>query len=409
MRSPYAAFVVRGWTAFSSPPNPCHASLMRQTIPTLLLCAACSGQKPQVQITPQDKQIHQMALVVDAHSGITEAIYYEHYDFFARHADRAVDLPRMREGGLDAEFFAVFVHPEAVEISQFFPEAMKQIDALQTLAKSSGGKLAQARTAQEVRLNAEKGVTSMLLGVDGGHMLLPGSEDEQLAHLKQFADRGVRYLTLSWSSSSPIGGSTAEAEQEGITAFGKRVVQEMERLGIVADLSHASDVLFWDVVRMTKKPVLLTNSSARALSGHPRNASDPMLEAVARNGGAVCVDFSRTFLDDRFRKATQSLLQKTKGMHNSEKVALYKNAKLPDVPLSRLAEHIDHIAKVAGIDHVCLGSDFDNAPMMPVGLEDASKLPALTAELRRRAWTEDNLRKLLGENILRVLAANEAR
>jgi membrane dipeptidase len=384
---------------------------MRKLFLTLLLCAACGGSKRAVP-TPagnQDKEIHDRALVVDAHSGITEAIYYENYDFFARHADRAVDLPRMKEGGLDAEFFAVFVHPESVEISQFFPEAMKQIDALQAVAKASGGALAQARTAADVRNNNENGVTSMLLGVDGGHMLLPGTEDEQLAHLRKFAERGVRYLTLSWSSSSPIGGSTAAAEQEGITPFGKKVIAEITRLGIVVDLSHASDVLFWDVIRSIKKPVLLTNSSARALSAHPRNASDPMLEAVARNGGAVCVDFSRTFLDDRFRKATQSLLQKTKGMHNSEKVALYKKANLPDVPLSRLADHIDHIAKVAGIDHVCLGSDFDNAPMMPVGLEDASKLPALTAELRRRAWTEDNLRKLLGENVLRVLAANEVR
>ena len=383
---------------------------MRKLIPALLLCAACGSQKPAVvPASNKDSEIHERALVVDAHGGITEAIYYENYDFLARHADRAVDLPRMKEGGLDAEFFAVFVHPESVEISQFFPEAMKQIDALQALAQGSGGKLAQARTAADVRNNAESGVTSMLLGLDGGHMLLPGTEDQQLAHLRQFAEKGVRYLTLSWSSSSPIGGSTAEAEQEGITPFGKRVIAEMAKLGIVADLSHASDALFWDVVRSTKKPVLLTNSSARALSGHPRNASDPMLEAVARNGGAVCVDFSRTFLDDRFRKATQSLLQKTKGMHNSEKVALYKKSNLPDVPLSRLADHIDHIAKVAGIEHVCLGSDFDNAPMMPSGLEDASKLPALTAELRRRAWTEDNLRKLLGENILRVLAANEAR
>jgi membrane dipeptidase len=383
---------------------------MRKLIPALLIGAACGTSRPAVvQASAEDKAIHERALVVDAHGGITEAIYYENYDFLTRHSDRALDLPRMKEGGLDAEFFSIFVHPESAEIGQFFPEAMKQIDALEALAKASGGKLALARTAAEVRSNAESNVTSMLLGVDGGHMLLPGSEDEQIAHLRSFAERGVRYLTLSWSSSSAIGGSTAEAEQEGITTFGRRVIAEMARLGIVADLSHASDVLFWDVVRSTKKPVLLTNSSARALSGHPRNASDPMLEAVARNGGAVCVDFSRTFLDDRFRKATQSLLQKTKGMHNSEKVALYKKANLPEVPLSRLADHIDHIAKVAGIEHVCLGSDFDNAPMMPSGLEDASKLPALTSELRRRAWTEDNLRKLLGENVLRVLAANEAR
>jgi len=184
---------------------------------------------------------------------------------------------------------------------------------------------------------------------------------------------------------------------------------EMEQLGIVADLSHASDALFRDVLRETRRPVLLTHSAARALSDHPRNASDEMLQAVARNGGAVCVDFSRTFLDDRFRRATQSLLQRTKAMGFSEKEALYRRENLPEVPLSTLVDHIEHVARVAGYDHVCLGSDFDNAPMMPVGLEDAAHMPALTAALRERKWSPRSIRKLLGENVLRVLAASEGR
>src|ERR1700704_7112072 len=148
---------------------------------------------------------------------------------------------------------------------------------------------------------------------------------------------------------------------------------------------------------------------ARALSNHPRNASDSMLEAVGRNGGAVCVDFSRTFLDDQFRRATQALLQKTKGMRNAAKVELYQRETLPEVPLARLLDHIEHVARVAGADHVCLGSDFDNAPLMPVGLEDATRMPALTAALRARGWSDADLRKLLGENILRVLVATEQR
>ena len=178
----------------------------------------------------------------------------------------------------------------------------------------------------------------MLIGVEGGHLLLPGSEEEQLAHLKAFADRGVRYLTLSWSSSSPIGGSTAEGQQQGLTDFGKRAIAGMEKLGMVVD----------------------------------------------------------------FRKATQPLLQKTKAMHNSEKVELYQREKLPEVPVSTLVDHLEHVAKVAGVDHVCLGSDFDGAPMMPVGLEDVSRLPAITALLKQRGWTDENVRKVLGENVLRV-------
>lgn len=382
---------------------------MRTFVCALLACAACSLAAPSVQVTPEDLKLHQEAVVIDAHSDVTEAMFYEDYDLLRRHSSGHVDLPRLVEGGVDAEFFSVFVHPESVDLTQFFPTAMKQIDLLQETARRSNGRLALARNSEEVRENAARGVVSMLLSVEGGHMLLPGTEDEQLAHLKAFADRGVRAMTLAWSSSSPIGGSTAQANGEGLSDFGRRAVAEMEQLGMVIDLSHGSDPLFWDVIRIARKPLLLTHSASRKLSNHPRNATDAMLEAVARNGGAVCVDFSRTFLDDDFRRATQALLQKTKAMHNPEKIALYQREKLPDVPLSRLADHIEHMARVAGYDHVCLGSDFDGAPMMPRGLEDAAKMPALTAELKKRGWTDENVRKLLGENILRVLAANEAR
>lgn len=373
-----------------------------------LLCAACATSRT-IEVSAQDRQLHLDAVVVDAHCDIAEAVFYEGYDLLSRHGGRQVDLPRLQEGGIDAEIFSIAVHPESVDLTSFFPTALRQIELLQRIALGSGGALQMARNADEVRENADKGVTSMLLGVEGGHLLLPGTEEEQLAHLKAFADRGVRYLTLAWSSSSPLGGSTAEDSKTGLTPFGERVLSEMERLGVVADLSHGSDALFWDVIRRAKRPVLLSHSAARALSGHPRNASDEMLRAVAANGGAACVDFSPTFLDDRFRRATQALLQKTKGMRNAEKTALYRREKLPEVPLSTLVDHIEHMARVAGIDHVCLGSDFDGAPMMPSGLEDASKLPALTAALRARGWPAENIRKLLGENLLRVLAANEGK
>ncbi len=371
----------------------------------VLSCAACVSGKPLVSAV--DLKLHQDAVVVDAHCDVTEAIFYEHYDLLSRHSTHQVDLPRLQEGGIDAEFFSIFVHPDSTDLTQFFPIALQQIELLQKIARGSGGALRMARNAAEVRDNADLGAISMLLSVEGGHMLLPGTEDEQLAHLKAFADRGVRYLTLAWSSSSPIGGSTAEDAGTGLTPFGKRVLAGMENLGIVADLSHGSEALFWDVIREAKKPVLLSHSAARALSNHPRNASDEMLRALAANGGAACVDFSPTFLDDRFRRATQALLQKTKGLHNDEKTRLYRGEKLPEVPLATLVDHIEHVAKVAGPDHVCLGSDFDGAPIMPAGLEDASHLPSLTAALRARGWKDEDIRKLLGENLLRVLAASE--
>ena len=380
---------------------------MRRTT-LALLCLACASGKG-TGITADDRRLHLDAVVVDAHCDIAQAMFYEGYDLLSRHTTHHVDLPRLQEGGVDAEVFAIAVHPESVDLTQFFPTAMRQIDLLQQVTRKSGGALQIARNADEVPDNADKGVTSMILAVEGGHLLLPGTEEEQLAHLKAFADRGVRSLTLAWSSSSPIGGSTAEDAKTGLTPFGKRVLSEMERLGIVADLSHGSDALFWDVIAAATRPILLTHSAARALSNHPRNASDEMLQAVARNGGAVCVDFSRTFLDDRFRRATQALLQKTKGMLASEKMELYRRENLPEVRPDTLVDHIEHVARVAGNDHVCLGSDFDDAPMMPVGLEDASKYPAITAALRARGWTPRNIRKVLGENLLRVLAASEGR
>jgi membrane dipeptidase len=380
---------------------------MRRTT-LVLLCLACASGRG-IEITAEDRRLHLDAIVVDAHCDIAQAMFYEGYDLLSRHSTHHVDLPRLQEGGVDAELFAIAVHPDSVDLTQFFPTAMRQIDLLQQVARKSGGALQIARNADEVPDNADKGVTSMILTVEGGHLLLPGTEEEQLAHLKAFADRGVRSLTLAWSSSSPIGGSTAEDARTGLTPFGRRVLSEMERLGIVADLSHGSDALFRDVIAAAKRPILLTHSAARALSNHPRNASDEMLQAVARNGGAVCVDFSRTFLDDRFRRATQALLQKTKGMRPSEKMDLYRRENLPEVRLDALIDHIEHVARVAGNDHVCLGSDFDDAPMLPVGLEDASKYPAITAALRARGWTPRNIRKVLGENLLRVLAASEGR
>jgi membrane dipeptidase len=380
---------------------------MRRTV-LALLCLACASGKPS-ESTAEDRRLHLDAVVVDAHCDIAQAMFYEGYDLLVRHRTHHVDLPRLQEGGVDAEIFAIAVHPESVDLTRFFPTAMRQIDLLQQVARGSGGALQIARNADEVPDNADKGVTSMLLAVEGGHLLLPGTEEEQLAHLKAFADRGVRSLTLAWSSSSPIGGSTAEDATTGLTPFGKRVLSEMERLGIVADLSHGSDALFWDVIAAATRPILLTHSAARALSNHPRNASDEMLQAVARNGGAVCVDFSRTFLDDKFRRATQGLLQKTKGMRATEKMELYRRENLPEVKLDALIDHIEHVARVAGNDHVCLGSDFDDAPMLPVGLEDASKYPAITTALRARGWTPRNIRKVLGENLLRVLAASEGR
>ena len=376
----------------------------------LLLCCACrtpSGPPPPRE---DELQLHRGALVVDAHSDVTEAVRYEQYDLGIRHQDHHEDIPRMREGGLSAEFLSIFVQPGRFRAERFFDEAQTQIDAVRKAVAAHPGELALARTAREVRENARRGLISILLGVEGAHMLLPGTEEEQLDHLRVFAFQGVRYLTLTWATTNPVGGSSGdEGETQGLTDLGRRVIAELEKLGVMVDLAHASDPLFWDALRAAKKPVLVSHSSSRALTNHPRNLTDAQLTAVARNGGAACVNFSRGFIDDTFRKAAIPVANRTRDLRTSERRKAFVAAGLPDVPVERLLDHVEHMVAVAGADHVCLGSDFDGVPMLPVGLEDVSKLPVITAGLLRRGMPRPDVEKILGLNVLRVLEANERR
>src|SRR2546426_1449391 len=374
----------------------------------LLLCCACRTPARPSSPTADELEFHRRALVVDAHSDVTEAVRYEQYDLGVAHRDHHQDIPRMREGGLSAQVLSIFVQPGRFRAEQFFDEAQTQIEAIRKAVSAHPAELSLARSAREVRENARRGVISVLLGVEGAHMLLPGTEEEQLDHLRVFAFQGVRYLTLTWANSNPIGGSSGdEGETQGLTDFGRRLLAEMERLGVLVDLAHVSDPLFWDAIRAAKKPVLVSHSSARALTNHPRNLTDAQLKAVARNGGAACVNFSRGFLDDRFRKAALPVANQTKDLKTTDRRKAFLAANLPDVPVSRLIDHIEHMVRVAGSDHVCLGSDFDGVPMVPSGLEDVSRLPVITSELLRRGLPRPDVEKVLGLNVLRILEANE--
>jgi len=369
-----------------------------------LLACAHGPEAPRAD----DLEIHRRAVVVDTHSDVTQAITYEGYDFAQRHDFLNEDLPRAREGGLDAQFFSIWINPETVKAESWYAESLHQIDAVQTMARKNPGAVALARTAAEVRANANRGLFSVLLGLEGGHSLLPGSEEEQLEHLRRFAQLGVRYMTLTWSISNPIGGASTDAgERVGLTPFGRRVLDEMDRLGIVVDISHVSDPLFWDAIRAVKKPVIASHSSVRALANVPRNMTDSMIKAVGANGGAVCVNFFSGFLDEAHYQALLQYLPQMKSMTVDQSQRFLRTKSLPPVSLARIADHLDHVVKVAGAEHACLGSDFDGIPTIPTGMEDASKLPWLTAELRRRGYTPDQLEQILGGNVLRVLEANE--
>ena len=377
-----------------------------------LACACATGRTGATAAPPtaQELAVHRAAIVVDTHSDVTERVVYEEgFDFAQRHRDGHEDLQRMREGGLDAQIFAIWLNPKRFAPDQWFAESERELERARDALTKAG--LSVVRTAREVRENKARGVTSALFGVEGGHSLLPGSEEEQLAHLRRLAELGARYLTLTWSNSNTIGGASGdEGDTQGLTDFGRRAIAELERLGVVVDLSHVSDPLFWDAIRAANKPVLASHSSSRQLANVPRNMTDAMLKAVAKNGGAVCVNFFSGFLDDKHLAAMLRIRDKAA----EEKLTIREVARryaaderLPRVPLETLIDHLDHVAKVAGVDHACLGSDFDGIPTIPTGMEDVSRLPAITAALLRRGYKPDDVSKILGGNVLRILEANE--
>jgi membrane dipeptidase len=360
-----------------------------------------------------EKALHMRAIVVDTHADTTQAITYGGADITRPQPDLQVDLPKMTAGGLDAEFFSIFVLPFRFKPDQYFTESVRQIDAIEKTAAASGGRLRVARTAAEVRANDKAGVKSALLGVEGGHALLPGDQKTQLDHLRELARRGARYMTLTWSVSNEIGGSSGDAgDIRGLTPFGAEVIKEMNRLGVVVDVSHVSDPTFWDALRATTKPVLATHSSSRALTNIPRNMTDAMLKAVAANGGAVCVNFGSGFLGEIFHKKEEEVFAKKRTgppMEQWRQIRADAAKIFPNVSLDQLVDHIEHVAKVAGVDHTCLGSDFDGVPITPNGMEDASRLPGLTMALLGRGFSPADVEKILGGNVLRVLEANEKR
>jgi membrane dipeptidase len=258
------------------------------------------------------------------------------------------------------------------------------------------------------------------MGIEGGHAI-----EDSLHTLRMFYKLGVRYMTLThtntndWADSEGDLNNSSVKHHNGLTDFGREVVREMNRIGMMIDISHVADKTFYDVIATTRAPVIASHSSARAIANHPRNMSDDMLRALAKNGGVVMVNFYDGFLDPRkaelaLRSRTLEDELKVKYPNDPKRVQgeidAWRKANDPGkTPLSVLMDHIDHIAKVAGIDHIGIGSDFDGVPFtgLPVGMEDISKLPTLTYELMKRGYSDANIKKFLGENLLRVMSANE--
>jgi membrane dipeptidase len=325
----------------------------------------------------------------------------------------------MKEGGLDGVFFSIWV-PSDVTGLPGVKRALDQIDAVREAARTHSDAIVLATTAADVRRAVAERKIAALMGIEGGHMI-----DDNLRLLRNYAALGVRYMTLThFKNNNWADSSTDKPAHDGLTAFGKDVVREMNRLGMMVDISHVADKTFYDVLALTTVPVIASHSSCRAISNHPRNMSDEMLRALGKNGGVIMINYHAAFLSEEFRVAAEKLkgdvvtalsaMSKKCGGNEAcstiegerfDHEAMAKG-QLPKVGWEKIIEHIDHAVKVAGVDHVGLGSDFDGATM-PLGLEDVSKLPRITDALLSKGYSQRDVEKILGGNILRVMESVE--
>jgi membrane dipeptidase len=365
------------------------------------------------EVAARAARLHREAIVADGHVDTLQRVLLDDADIGRRLPDGHGDLVRFAEGGLDVPFLALWVDPVFLG-----PVAVKRTlrlaDAFRRVCDAFPDRIAQARTAKEAESLVAAGKVAAVMTIEGGHAI-----DDDLAVLREFHRMGVRAMTLSHTNTNNWCDSSGDKPRHGgLSDFGRSVVAEMNRIGMLVDVSHVSDEAFFDALEATRKPAIATHSCCRALANHPRNLTDDQLRALGKNGGVACITFVASFVDEGYRKATEStydpqgeekdLLAKfgtdLEGFARASYARFRKETpKAPRPPLESLLAQIDHAAKVAGFDHVGIGSDFDGMTASPEGIEDASSLPRITEALLRRGWSEENVRKLLGGNVLRVM------
>jgi membrane dipeptidase len=375
---------------------------------------------PADDVSERAHKLHFSSFVIDTHDDTTQRFFSKSgFDLGKRSAEGSIDIPRMHEGGMNGIFFSIWIDgrimgPPAIQ------KALDQIDAVRENVGKYPNEIVMARTAEDIRRAHAQGKIAALMGVEGGHMI-----GNDIRMVRIFSDLGVRYMTLShfyndeWADSS-----TDKPAHNGLTDFGKEIVREMNRQGMLVDISHVSDKTFYDALEVSKAPLIASHSSCRALCDHVRDMSDDMIKALAAKGGVIQINYEKSFIDQAYKdassKATGGVVAMTDQLKKicgddeecfeREGVKLEKQltaeGKLPHVTWERIIDHIDHAVKLVGADHVGLGSDFDGANM-PEGMEDASKLPKITEALLRKGYSEADIRKILGENTLRVLEQAE--
>jgi membrane dipeptidase len=384
--------------------------------------AAQSANSSSPAVSAKAQAIHDSAIVVDTHADTPQRFLDEGFDIGSTDANDVghISLDKARRGNLGAEFFSIWVDPETNR-GHFAQHTFDLIDSVYEQAARHPDQMMMAFSVADIERAHKEHKLAALMGIEGGHSI-----ENDMHLLRDYYRLGVRYMTLSWSntnewadSSGDINDSKVE-RHNGLTDFGKQVVLEMNRLGMMVDISHVADKTFWDAIATTKAPVIASHSSARALVDAPRNMTDDMLRAVAKNGGVVQVNFYSGFVDQNFRNANEaqdkdekaavqkyldSLKAQGKPVNYIEKDRIEREwtAKIPRPPFKVLIDHIDHVAKVAGVDHVGLGSDFDGVSgATPQGMDSAADLPKITQALLDRGYSAEDIKKILGGNILRV-------
>ncbi len=384
----------------------CRLRAIVMTAAALALAAAAPAEDELARA----RRIHASLIGVDSHIDTIQRVLNGGEDISRRTPRGHVDLPRLKASGMVAPFFALWV-PTYFHGAEAVRRTLQLRDAMQSVLDAHPDQIELATTAADVERIAGAGRIAAILSLEGGHQI-----DDDLGVLRMYHRLGVRSMTLThFRNNDWADASTDTPRHNGLTDFGRQVVREMNRLGMVVDISHVSDKTFYDVLETTTKPVIASHSSCRALSDVPRNMTDDMIRALGGNGGVISINFGAGFLSARDAKELRRRIGQQVAMEPertgraldefaaADYLKEYTVMKPAAATVEDAAAHVDHAVKVAGIDHVGIGSDWDGINSVPTGLEDVSKMPALTAALLRRGYSEADVRKILGGNLLRVL------
>ena len=381
------------------------------------------------------KKLHYKAVLVDTHNDVLSAAVLDGKDISHRIKEGHSDLERWKEGGVDVQFFSVYTGPEARNKEGYYKDANQEIDSLESIVMRNPGRMVMATNFKQVMKGMRQKKLVALIGVEGGHMI-----ENDIQKLEALYQRGMRYMTLTWNNSTPWASSAMDEtapskflqlsagetygdslNRKGLNDFGKQIVRRMNELGIIVDLSHSGEQTFYDAIVTTAKPVLLSHSSVWNICPVFRNVKNEQIKAVAKNGGVICINFYSGFISREFDQRSVYLNGPGKKIIQDSLMAISKDSAIMkkdwqryyDIEMNKvrptlahLVDHIDHIVKLVGDDYVGIGADYDGVDSLPVGLDDVTAYPKITEELMRRGYSKKSIRKILGDNVLRVMKAN---